>query len=124
MPLKIYDTIKPDGTFPIAEAADIEMPDGTRLSEFSAGAYPEVEGTSSLLPDKYYVFGKVSSLNLILIETTDDKAHEYCFEFIPGPDFSGLTISPEVKWAMPCVFLPNITHQVSVLRGVGVMIHA
>ena len=35
MPINLIDTIKPanNGSFPIAEAQDIELTDGTRLSE-------------------------------------------------------------------------------------------
>lgn len=41
MALNIMQTIKPVGTFPAVEAADVLMPDGTRLSEkeFSTDAH-------------------------------------------------------------------------------------
>ena len=126
MPVEVIGTLKPKNgqSFPIAEAADIEMPDGSRLSDFSAGAYPVLDGVAVLEPDKYYVFGTVTKLSLTLNELADGKAHEYCFEFIPADGFEGLTISPEVSWATPCVFTTGDIHQVSILRGVGVMIRA
>lgn len=124
MALKVYDTIKPNGTFPVAEAADIAMPDGSRLSDFSGGVYPEAEGATELLPEKYYVFGETAGLSLTLAEADDGKAHEYCFEFVPTEGFTGLKISPEPSWATPCVFTTGDIHQVSILRGVGVMIRA
>lgn len=37
MALILRQTIKPAGTFPAVEAADVLMPDGTRLSEFEGG---------------------------------------------------------------------------------------
>ena len=127
MPLKIYDTIKPDGGFPIAEAVDIKMPDGTRLDEFLEDitpAYPVATSGTQLQPETFYSFGEVDGLTLNLVDPGDGLAHEYCFEFTPNENFSGLTISPEVKWATPCIFLHRCVHQVSILRGVGVMINA
>ena len=35
MALKIYDTIVPKGDYPAVNAKDVEMPDGSRLSELS-----------------------------------------------------------------------------------------
>lgn len=35
MALKLYDTLNPSGDFPLVEAKDVKMPDGTRLSELS-----------------------------------------------------------------------------------------
>ena len=124
MALKVYDTIKPNGTFPVAEAEDIAMPDGSRVSDISAGVYPVLEGVEELQPEKFYNFGETAGLSLTLAEADDGKAHEYCFEFIPLEGFTGLTISPEPSWATPCVFTTGDIHQVSILRGVGVMIRA
>lgn len=38
MALKIYDTLAPQGNYPAVNAADVAMPDGTRLSDFSGSA--------------------------------------------------------------------------------------
>ena len=125
MAIEVIDTIKPKngGKFPLVEAADVEMPDGSRLSEIST-CYPIAEGSATIKPDTYYVFGEVSALSLTLAEVNDGKVHEYCFEFIPLPGFSELNVSPEVKWATPFTFTAGDVHQVSILRGVGVMIRA
>lgn len=90
----------------------------------SLHGYFLAEGSGVLQPDKYHVFGKTAGLNLTLAEVDDGKAHEYCFEFIPTENFTGLNITPAVKWATPCVFLPGSVHQVSILRGVGVIASA
>lgn len=39
MAIELISKIKPknNGTFPLVDAADVEMPDGTRLSEFNGG---------------------------------------------------------------------------------------
>ena len=53
MAIELIDTVKPKGDFPIAEAEDIELADGTRLSEqpiimevdelpFDAASHPNV----------------------------------------------------------------------------------
>lgn len=48
MAINVIDTIKPknNGNFPIVEAADVEMPDGTRLSDFKI----EIPEVSAELP--------------------------------------------------------------------------
>lgn len=125
MPIELIDKIKPKNGqgFPMVDAEDVEMPDGTRLSDLTVN-YPLAEGASILQPDRYYVFGEVSALSLTLAEADDGKVHEYCFEFIPTDSFTGLNISPEVSWALPCVFTAGAVHQVSIVRRVGVMIRA
>lgn len=127
MPLKIYDTIKPDGTFPIAEAGDVSMPDGTRLDEFLEDitlAYPVETSGTQLQPETYYSFGEVNELTLELVDPGDGLAHEYCFDFIPTENFTNLNITPTVNWMIPCVFLSGKTHQASIMQGIGVMIRA
>lgn len=42
MALKLYDTLTPDGDYPLMKAKDVEMPDGTRLSEFKGGGSAEI----------------------------------------------------------------------------------
>lgn len=37
MALKLYDKLTPSGDFPLVSATDVEMPDGSRLSEFPPG---------------------------------------------------------------------------------------
>lgn len=102
------------------DAADVEMPDGTRLSELST-APNVVEGTTELQPDTYHVFGEVSTLSVTLVEADDGKAHEYCFEFIPAEGFSGLEVTPAPRWAVDPDIEVGKTYQVSILRGIGVI---
>lgn len=124
MALKIYDTFKPQGDYPAVEAADVQMPDGSRLSNISI-SYPIVaDGATAITPDTYHVFGEVTSLSVTLVEVNDGKLHEYCFEFIPAEDFAGLTITPEPRWATEPQFAAGKTCQVSVMRGIGVSISA
>lgn len=125
MPIELIDKIKPKNGqgFPLVESEDVEMPDGTRLSDLSL-CYPLADGAAVLQPDQYYVFGEVSELSVSLAEADDGKAHEYCFEFIPTSSFKGLNITPEVKWAREPQIQPGKVHQVSILRGIGVLISA
>lgn len=89
-----------------------------------AGAYKLAEGTNNLEAGKYYVFGEVSELAVTLAEGDVTKANEYCFEFVPTADFAGLTVTPEPAWANTPNFAEGKTCQVSILRGVAVMICA
>ena len=124
MALKIYDTMKPQGSYPAVEAADVMMPDGSRLDEISI-SYPIVtDGATDLAPDVYHVFGEVTELTVTLAETNDGKLHEYCFEFIPTEGFTELTITPEPRWANDPQFPAGKTCQVSIVRGIGVSVNA
>lgn len=125
MPTLVVDTIKPKGVggFPVVEAADVEMPDGSRLSDLSV-SYPVVDGETELQPEQYYVFGEVDSLSVTLAEVDDGKAHEYCFEFVPAGNFTQLTVTPAPAWVSQPQYPAGKTCQVSILRGIGVMICA
>lgn len=79
---------------------------------------------AELEPDEYRVFGEVNGLTVNLIPTDDDKAHEYMFEFIPTATFKGMAITPEVRFPITPQFAAGKVHQVSILRGIGVMISA
>lgn len=127
MAIELIGKIKPknNGNFAMVDAEDVEMPNGERLSEISLGALPMEESTAAQLkPDVYRVFGVVSSINVELVEVNDGKVHEYCFEFIPAEDFSGLVVTPAPAWVTGLQFPAGKTCQVSILRGVGVMICA
>lgn len=125
MPTIILEKIKQvEGRdYPLVDASDVEMPDGTRLSELSV-SYPLSEAATELNPEKYYVFGEVDSLAVTLAEVDDGKIHEYCFEFIPTEDFTELAITPEPRWAREPQYPTGKTCQVSIVRGVGVMVSA
>jgi archaellum component FlaC len=83
-----------------------------------------IPDSTTLVPDKYYVFGLVSKLDVTLQDVDDGYAHEYIFEFTAGEPFAGLSISPEPRWANTAVFEPNKTYQISILRGIGVIVGA
>lgn len=123
MAIGITGKFKPKGDFPLMDAEDIEMPDGSRLSEYNLSMKLE-DGVSEIQPDTYYVFGEVSKIAVTLAEVDDGKAHEYCFEFVAADDFDGFSITPAPRWTGPVQVVPGKTHQVSILRGIGVMICA
>ena len=69
MALKIYDTVKPVGTFPVAEASDIKVDESTRLDTLLAvltaatkeqfltqAEYDAIVASGTLEPNvKYYI---------------------------------------------------------------------
>lgn len=79
---------------------------------------------TNLKPGIYQVYGEVDSLSINLVPVDNDLANEYCFEFIPSASFTGLTISPEIKWVNASQFIAGKVHQVSIVRGVGVIFSA
>ena len=90
-----------------------------------AHAIPLVESTTTdIEPETYQVFGVVDELNVNLVQKDDNLVHEYAFEFIPSEHFTELVITPEVRWANSPKYLSGEICQVSVLRGVAIMIHA
>jgi hypothetical protein len=126
--VELMAKIKPKGggTFAMVDAADIDMGDDVRLPEAldeirESLVYPIVEGKYGILPEHYHVFGEVDALSVTLLQADDDRAHEYCFEFIPTENFVKLTIMPQPKWVSEPQFIAGKTHQVSILRGIGVM---
>lgn len=126
MSIPITDKLKPSGIggFALMDAEDVEMPDGSRLSEFTSGSYPIVEGVPEVQPEKFYDFGTVDSMTVTLQEKNDGIAHEYCFEFVAAEGFTELKITPEIRWYIEPRIIPGLTHQVSIVRNVGVMIVA
>lgn len=87
-------------------------------------AYPITTGVKKLSPETFYLFGEVDTLTLELDEPDDDLAHEFCFEFIPSESFSGMYITPEPNWVTAPSIKIGKTYQVSILRGIGVIIGA
>ena len=93
-------------------------------ADSASTTYPLVNAEAQLKPEHYHVFGEVDSLSVTLVEIEDGKVHEYCFEFIPSGNFTGLTINPEPRWVAEPDIRKGKTHQVSILRGIGVMVCA
>lgn len=79
MSVEVIDKIKPknNGDFPIVEAQDVEMPDGTRLSDqdFSAGL-PEVSEA-----DDGKIFSVVGG-KLVLVPVADSSVKTYVDDYI------------------------------------------
>lgn len=122
MAVEVLGTMKTaNPKIPVAMAEDIEMPDGSRLSEFNPVA-PVVPGAAILEPDRFYTFGEVSTLSVTLVEVNDNLAHEYAFEFVAAEGFDGFSVSPAPRWNVEPQIVPGKTYQVSILRGIGVMI--
>lgn len=134
MPVEVIAKIKPINNkgFAVADAKDIDVDDtGKRLDtklrelENAVNTYPVADGTTNIEPDKYYAFGEVDGLSVNLVSVEDDsKLHEYCFEFTPKKNFTELTVTPAVKWVSQIQISAGKTHQVSIVRGIGVMVCA
>ena len=92
--------------------------------DISGANYPIVDGVAELQPDTYYVFDEVDELSVTLVDIDDGKVHEHCFEFKASDNFTTLTITPEPNWATPPQYIPGKTHQVTILRGIGVIVCA
>ena len=136
MPIEVIDEIVPknDGKFALMQAKHIEMPNGSRLSEFGI-AYPTVNGTTvtlplvddkffSLEPETFYVFGTVDSMPVFCNDPGDGRAHEFAFEFTPSEHFTGMEFAEgqSPQWANFLHFSPGKPCQVSIVRGIGVCI--
>ena len=84
MPLIVYDTLEPQGDYPVAKAKDVAM-----------GVQP---GAAVLNPGIYYQFGEVTELAVKLAPGFSGCASEYVFDFTPMEGFTAPTISPDVTW--------------------------
>lgn len=121
MPILLIDKIThANGADPVVEAKDVQMPDGSRLSEFNP-VFPALEGAAVLEPEKHYVFGAVAELAVTLAQKDDGKAHEYWFEFEPEEGFAGLTIDPAPKWVGDPQYPAGKTCLVGICMGMAVM---
>lgn len=132
--IMLYDvaTVAPEGTaagHTVTHTVRIQLnfPEIKKINEAylpELHAYPLVYNMPTLDPETYYLFDTVSSLDVKLNDPDDNMAHEFCFEFVAAEDFTGLTITPEPIWSGSHDVVPGKTHQVSILRGIGVMICA
>lgn len=121
MALKIYDRLEPQGDYPAVIAEDVEMPDGTRLSQWGGNVPPVLPGAAVLEPEKYYQFGDVDALAVTLAVEDDGKAHEYVFEFTPAEGFQGLVIDPVPTWLREPQYPAGKRCVVSIMQGLAVM---
>lgn len=123
MAILVIDKLRhANGRDPVAEAADIGMPDGTRLDAYIP-ALPLCDGAESqkLEPEAFYRFGPVTALHLELVPRDDGKVHEYWCEFEPQEGFTGLTIEPEVRWVHVPQYTAGVKCLVGIVRGMAVM---
>ena len=120
MALPIYDTMEAQGDYPAVNAKDVQMPDGSRLSEFNP-VYPVLPGEAVAKPETWYQFGEVSELAVELLQKDDGKAHEYVFEFVPAEDFAGLNITPAPTWLREPQYPAGKRCIVSIVQGLAVM---
>ena len=108
-----------------ADLVDGKVPE-EQLPEWVAHSnpspYPIVRPQKSLDPEKYYEFGMVDELDIKLAAVNDGYAHEYFFEFTPSSNFTEIKISPKVEWPYGHAVEIGKTYQVSILRGMGVMV--
>lgn len=74
MALKLYDTLIPDGDYPLMKAKDVEMPDGTRLSDFKGGG-----GSVSWEDVTDKPFYEEQNIKEILAETTFTSEYSNLF---------------------------------------------
>lgn len=123
MPIQVIDKLKhANGRDPVADAADIQMPDGTRLDGYTPVLPVRAAAVGEPLEaEVFYRFGKVSQLNVELSGREDGKAHEYWFEFEPMEGFAGLTISPEVRWVTTPQYAAGSKCLVGIVMGMAVM---
>lgn len=87
-------------------------------------AYPLLDhGVSdteySLTPNVFHVWGEVEMLDLSFEEEMAGISNEYLFQFTSGGNATTLMLPDSVKWANGAVISvePNMTYQVSILRG-------
>ena len=138
MSIELIDKIKPknNGAFALVDAHDVAMPDGTRLDETmeQIGGYPIISDMSSipvtegkyvLSPEVYYSFGTVDSLAVICADPDDGKIHEFVFELTPTDKFTKIDFGGTAPvFANDEQYPPGKLCQVSILRGIGVMVSA
>lgn len=83
----------------------------------------EIEDLSkTIYPNKYYVWGEVSSLDITLLNYQDDSfAQEFLFQFTSGATPTTLSIDANIQWANGIEPIPksNKTYQISIVNGLG-----
>ena len=77
MAIGITGKFKPDGDFPLMDAVDIEMPDGTRLSDFNPeSGFPKVnEADNGKIP-------QVVNGEIVLVAVKDSDIATYIDEYL------------------------------------------
>lgn len=79
--------------------------------------------TATLSPNKFYVWGNVSSLNISL-ETPSDSSiyNEYMFQFTSGSTATTLSLPASITWYQDYnTILANTTYQISIVNNLAVL---
>lgn len=85
--------------------------------------YPMVQNSTStvLLPNIFYVWDNVSTLNITLGMQIPNITNEYLFQFTSGSTATQLNLPQHIKWAngVPPYIEANKTYQISILNNLG-----
>ena len=96
------------------------------LNTIDTVAYPQINQntnntTFTLLPNKFYVWGEVGNLTLLLGTKQTGVANEYLFQFESGTTPTTLSLPAEIKWhndEIPIIESGYI-YQISILENLG-----
>lgn len=79
--------------------------------------------TITIEPNKFYVWGSVSSLNITLGTPSDSSVYnEYLFQFTSGSTATTLSLPSSVKWQTEPKVEANKTYQVSIVDNIGLIV--
>ena len=73
MALKLYDKLTPSGDFPLVSATDVEMSDGSRLSEFSPGIDENTAERIAALEEQDKVFMQAAEMALGKVSALEER---------------------------------------------------
>lgn len=80
------------------------------------------ETTATLEPDKFYLFGEVSALNITLAPVEESYASQYIFQFTsPLESPTTLTMPVTIIWSDIPTIKGGMTYQVSVVEGLAMI---
>lgn len=90
-----------------------------------ANKVPTVDGGSGAVsmtiePNKLYVFGECTSLNITFANGEAGIRNEYMFEFESGTTATTLTLPEGIKWILDIVIDPNYKYQVSIVNEMAI----
>lgn len=79
--------------------------------------------TITIEPNKFYVWGAVSSLNIALGTPLDSSVYnEYLFQFTSGSTATTLSLPSSVKWQTEPKVEANKTYQISIVDNIGLIV--
>lgn len=93
---------------------------------YNVTGYPQesvTETSKGLLPNIFYVWGEVTSLNISFAEEESGYMNEYLFQFTSGVTPTTLTVPDNVEWVRGApVIEANKTYQVSIVEKIGIIV--